>query len=465
MITGMRRVHLVGIGGSGMSGIAVVLLNLKCEVSGSDIQDSPLLERLRSDGASIFLGHAAENVKGADVVVFSNAIARDNPELLAASDLGIPVIPRAEMLAGLMRMTKCGVAVAGTHGKTSTSSMIAEILRTAGLDPTVIVGGAVDDRGSGGRLGSGNILVAEACESDGTFLKLDPTIAVITSLEREHMDYYRSEAQLFEAFVTFANNVPFYGCVVMCLDQPNLQMLIPKIKRRLMTYGMTTQSDLTAAEVRLDCFTSRFQVHRREKAGRRLLGEVSLNSPGMFSVQNALAAIAVALELGVDFEKIQAGLARFKRAGRRFELKGTPGDVMIVIDYGHHPTEIRETLKAAKAGWKRRILVAFQPHRFSRTQDLLRDFFTIFNDADFLVITPIYPAGESPIEGIDSKLIFEGVKRMGHKAVHLVEGKLEATELLAKESRAGDMILILGAGDIHTIGDALLEKLNHNIRR
>ncbi len=464
MFAGIRRIHLVGIGGSGMSSIAEVLLRLGYEVSGSDIQDSDLIGRLKSLGARVFIPHSKKNVAGADLVVYSNAIAGDNPELLAARKSGIPDIPRAEMLAGLMRMSKYGIAVAGTHGKTSTACMIANVLRTAKLDPTVVIGGIVSDIGSGGRLGAGDILVAEACESDGTILKLSPTIGVVTSLEREHMERYGSEEALFDTFVSFANEVPFYGTIVMCLDQPNLKSLIPKIKRRLLTYGLATDSDIMATDVRFKGFTSQFEVHKRQGQSHQRLGQITIASPGVFSVYNALAAVTVGLELGIDFAVISDALANFVRPGRRFELKGVENDIMVIVDYGHHPTEIRETLKAAKLGWQRRILVTFQPHRFTRTQDLLPQFFTVFNEADFLVITSIYPAGEKPIEGVDGRLILEGVTRMGHRAAHYVENKSQAAERLVKEARPGDMVLVLGAGDIYTMGDVILEGIREKVR-
>jgi UDP-N-acetylmuramate--alanine ligase len=459
MFAGIKRIHLVGIGGSGMSSIAEVLLRLGYDVSGSDIERTDLLGRLDSQGARVFVGHSESNVARSDLVVYSNAIGGDNPELMAARDSGIPVIPRAEMLAGLMRMSKYGIAVAGTHGKTSTACMIAEILRTAKLDPTVVIGGIVSDIGSGGRLGAGDILVAEACESDGTILKLSPTIGVITSLEREHIEQYGSEENLFDTFVKFANEVPFYGTMVMCLDQPNLQSLIPKIKRRILTYGLTTQSDIVAKDVRFKEFTSQFEVHGRQGQNHQRLGQITIASPGVFSVYNALAAVTVGLELDIEFALIADALANFRLPKRRFELKGVENDIMVIVDYGHHPTEIRETLRAAKLGWQRRVLVAFQPHRFTRTKDLLPQFFTVFNEADFLVITSIYPAGEEPIEGVDGRLIFEGVRRMGHRGACYVDDKSQAAERLVKEAKPGDMVLVLGAGDIYTIGDVILETI------
>lgn len=464
MFAGIKRIHLIGIGGSGMSSIAEVLLRLGYDVSGSDINDSDLIRRLEGLGAKVSISHSTKNIAGADVVVYSNAITADNPELLAARESGIPVIPRAEMLAGLMRMSKCGVAVAGTHGKTSTACMIANVLRTAKLDPTVVIGGIVSDIGSGGRLGAGDVLVAEACESDGTILKLSPTIGVITSLEREHMERYGNEEALFDTFVSFANEVPFYGTIVMCLDQPNLQALIPRIKRRLVTYGLTTQSDIMAQNVHFKEFTSQFEVARRQGQSHQRLGQITIASPGVFSVYNALGAVAVGLELGISFAVISDALADFVRPKRRFELRGTENDVMVVLDYGHHPTEIRETLKAAKLGWQKRILVAFQPHRFTRTQDLLSQFFTAFNEAEFLVITSIYPAGEKPIEGIDGRLIFEGVRRMGHRAAHFVGDKSQAAARIVSEARPGDMVLVFGAGDIYTIGDVILEGIREKVR-
>ncbi|MBN2208347.1 MAG: UDP-N-acetylmuramate--L-alanine ligase [Candidatus Coatesbacteria bacterium] len=461
MFVGIKRIHLVGIGGSGMSSIAEVLLKLGYEVSGSDIQQSGLITRLKGLGARISIPHQGRNIGGADVVVYSNAIALDNPEILAAKGSGVPIIPRAEMLAGLMRMSKCGIAVAGTHGKTSTACMIAEVLRTAKLDPTVVVGGIVSDIGSGGRLGAGDILVAEACESDGTILKLSPTIGVITSLEREHMERYESEEALFDTFVRFANDIPFYGMMVMCLDQPNLRALMPEIKRRLVTYGLTTQADVMGKDATFKDFESQFEVHRRHGRNQQRLGQIQVAAPGFFSVYNALGAVTVGLELGISFEVIREGLANFVRPKRRFELIGVENDTMVLIDYGHHPTEIRETLRAARLGWQRRLLVVFQPHRFTRTKDLLAQFFTAFNEADFLVITSIYPAGEKPIEGIDGRLIHEGVRRQGHRSAHYVADKSAAAERLVEEARPGDMVLVLGAGDIYTIGDVILERIRN----
>ena len=459
MFAGIKKIHFVGIGGSGMSSIAEVLLRLNYEVSGSDIEDSDLLHRLSNHGARISIPHAAANVAGSDLVVFSNAIARDNPELVAARKASIPIIPRAEMLAGLMRMNKCGIAVTGTHGKTSTASMIAEVLKTANLDPTVVIGGIVSDVGSGGRLGAGDVLVAEVCESDGTILKVSPTIGVITSLEREHMNHYASEEELFSTFVAFANEVPFYGTIIVCLDQPNLKALIPRIKRRLVTYGLSAEADLMAQDMAFESFVSRFDVYRRSGGGRQRLGRIEIPTPGMLSIYNALAATAVGLELGIDFDVIRKSLAKFVRPKRRFELKGMVHDIMVIVDYGHHPTEIRETLKAAKLGWQRRLLVAFQPHRFTRTQDLLKRFFTAFGDADFLIITSIYPAGEKPIKGVSARLILEGVRRAGHSSAHFVKEMTQAAQRLVNEARPGDMIIILGAGDIYKIGEVVLSGL------
>lgn len=328
-----------------------------------------------------------------------------------------------------------------------------------------MVGGIISGFGSGGRLGAGEIMVAEACESDGTFLKLDPTISVVTSLEREHMDYYETQERLFDAFTAFANKVPFYGCVVMCLDQPNLQALIPKVRRRIVTYGTSVQSDIMASDIEQDGFTTRFTLTRRKDGKREQLGQIEIASPGRFSVQNALAAVTVGLELNLEFDEIEKGLKAYKRAGRRFEHKGTVGDVVVIEDYGHHPTEIKATLRAAKEGWDRRLLVLFQPHRFTRTRDLLTEFFTAFNDADILFVTPIYPASESAIEGIDSGLISSGVKKMGHKAVFLAEDVEDASRMVVEHARPNDMIIILGAGDIYKASEPILKGLNDKFGR
>ncbi|NOS35878.1 MAG: UDP-N-acetylmuramate--L-alanine ligase, partial [Deltaproteobacteria bacterium] len=377
----IKNIHFVGVGGAGMSGLAEVLLNLGYKVSGSDLKATNVTDRLGNLGIDIVIGHSKEHISGADVVVYSSAVHQDNPEIVESREQQIPVIPRAEMLAELMRV-KYGIAVAGTHGKTTTTSMIAAMLGHAGIDPTVVIGGKLNSMGSNAKLGKGEYLVAEADESDGSFVKLSPTIAVVTNIDREHMDYYHDMDDVLSNYLSFINKVPFYGCAVLCLDHPNIQSLMPQVARRHVTYGMTVQSDVSAREIEAKEMTTSFSLWYR---GERL-GRVSLGMPGEHSVYNALAAIAVGLELGVNFQQIAEGLEGFDGVQRRFQLKGKARDVIIVDDYGHHPEEIKVTLRAAKEGWGRRVVAVFQPHRYTRTRDLLADFFSAFNDADSLVI-------------------------------------------------------------------------------
>ncbi len=446
-----RRVHFVGIGGSGMSGIAEVLHNMGFEVSGSDIARKDTTERLERLGVKVFYGHSPENVRGAQLVVLSSAITEDNPEVQEARRLGIPVIPRAEMLAELMRV-KFSIAVSGAHGKTTTTSMIAQVLAEAGLDPTVVIGGRLKGFGTGARLGQSEYLVAEADESDKSFLKLLPTIAVITNIDREHMEAYGSLLALKRAFADFASRVPFYGAAVVNLDDPNVQEILPEIRRRVITYGLSRQADFSARAVVLEGLGSRFEVY----SGERKLTEVSLRVPGAHNVLNALAAFAVSQELGVSPEVAARALGEFSGVERRFEIKGERDGVVVVDDYGHHPTEIAATLEAARAWWQGRIVVVFQPHRYTRTRDLWRDFGPVFHQADELIILPIYPAGEKPIPGVSAELILEAVRASGHRAARLVSGKEEALEELKRVLKPGDMLLTLGAGDVWKVGEAYL---------
>jgi len=385
---GMRhrigKVHFVGIGGIGMSGIAEVLLNLGYRVTGSDLAESDTTQRLRGLGAEIFLGHRAENLREADVVVTSSAVPKDNPEVVAAQERLIPVIPRAEMLAELMRM-KYAIAVAGTHGKTTTTSMIATVLAHAGLDPTAVIGGKLNAFGSNAKLGQGDLLVAEADESDGSFLKLTPTIAVVTNIDAEHLDHYRDLGEIQEAFLEFINKVPFYGLAVLCLDQENVQALIPRVSKRFVTYGLTTQAHFRAADISFRGLMTTFRAFEKD----RELGQVDIRMPGMHSVYNALATLAAAREVDVSFDTVREALASFSGVQRRFQVKGEWGGVMAVDDYGHHPAEIKATLSAAKRGWERRTVVIFQPHRYTRTRDLFKECLTAFNQADVLFLTGI----------------------------------------------------------------------------
>src|SRR5262247_3595480 len=411
-----QQIHFIGIGGIGMSGIAEILLNLGYRVTGSDQKRSETVERLEQLGAKIFIGHAAANVETAHVVVYSSAVSRDNVELQAARQRQVPTIPRAEMLAELMRL-KYAIAVAGTHGKTTTTSMVGAVLAEGRLDPTIVVGGRVTNLGSNARLGQGEFLVAEADESDGSFLKLAPTIAVVTTVDAEHLDHYGSLDAIRDAFVAFVNKVPFYGSVVLCLDQPNIQLLIPRIEKRIVSYGLESGADLVARRLQLSGMTSRFEVYQRE----RLLGEVTLQIPGRHNVLNALAAIGVGLDLEIPFPTIQRALAGFSGVQRRFQSLGRARGVTVVDDYGHHPAEIRATLAAAaKTGFDCRVVTVFQPHRYTRTLHLRGEFLTAFNQADVLLVMDIYPAGEAPIPGVSGADLAEGIRAHGHRDVTYV---------------------------------------------
>jgi UDP-N-acetylmuramate--alanine ligase len=454
----IRRVHFVGMGGSGMSGIAEVLLNLGYRVSGSDLVESDTTLRLQRLGAEVVIGHRSENLRDADVVVISSALRKDNPEVIAAHERIIPVIPRAEMLAELMRM-KYGVAIAGTHGKTTTTSMIATVLAHGGLDPTAVIGGKLNSFGSNAKLGQGELLVAEADESDGSFLKLSPTIAVVTNIDPEHLDHYRNLEEIQKAFLEFINKVPFYGLAILCLDQENVQALIPQVQKRYVTYGMSSQANFRADELSYHGLTTSFRVFANE----RELGQISIQMPGLHSVYNALATIATASELDVNFEIVRQALGSFSGVQRRFQIKGEWDGVMVVDDYGHHPTEIKATLSAAKSGWGRRTVVIFQPHRYSRTRDLFKEFLTAFNQADVLFLIGIYPAGEDPIPGVDVQGLYEGIKGHGHKDVTLVLDKSAILDRLLPRLKPGDMVFTLGAGDVWKTGEALIERLKDRV--
>jgi UDP-N-acetylmuramate--alanine ligase len=455
-----QHIHFVGIGGAGMSGIAEVLLTLGYRVTGSDQKRNDAVERLERLGAKVFVGHAASQVEGAHVVVYSSAVARDNPELQAARQRQIPVIPRAEMLAELMRV-KYGIAIAGTHGKTTTTSMVGAVLAEAGLDPTVVVGGRVTAFGANARLGQGEFLVAEADESDGSFLKLTPTIAVVTTIDAEHLDHYRDLAAIREAFLSFVNMVPFYGAAVLCADQPDILGLLPRVEKRVVTYGLTGPADLVAAGLVLQGLRARFEVlHRGES-----LGELDLQVPGAHNVANALAATAVGLDLEVPFGVVKRALAGFTGVQRRFQVKGEVGDVMVVDDYGHHPAEIRATLAAARRGFGRRLVVAFQPHRYTRTAHLHDDFLTAFEDADVLAITDIYAAGEPPIPGVHARTLADAIAARATRDVHYIGDRGELVEFLVRTVRPGDLVLTMGAGDIGGIADQLLASLDRDAAR
>lgn len=453
----VRRVHFVGIGGIGMSGIAEVLLGLGLEVTGSDLRESDTVERLRERGATVYLGHRAGNTEGADVVVMSSAVTVENDEIRAARQAGIPVIPRAEMLAELMRL-KHGIAIAGSHGKTTTTSLVAAILNHAGIDPTVVIGGKVNQLGSGARLGQGEYLVAEADESDGSFLRLTPTLAAVTNLDLEHVDYWSGGVpQLQQAFADFLNRLPFYGLAVLCIDDDNVQSLLPKVVRRFVSYGRSTQAEYRAVHIVPEGTGSRFEVMVRGE----LRGEVKLRLVGEHNVLNALAAIAIAEEIGIAFSVIAEALSQFAGVQRRFTLRGEANGVLVVDDYGHHPTEIRATLAGARRAYPgRRIVVLFQPHRYSRTAGLLDEFGRAFNDADVVRVSDVYAAGEAPIEGAHAADVAASIASHGHRDARAAGTLPEAIEEVKSQLSPGDVVLTLGAGDVTRAGAALLESLS-----
>ena len=468
MLGKTRRIHFVGIGGIGMSGIAELLANLGYVVSGSDAKRSPVTERLESLGVTVRTGHAAGNVGDADVVVYSSAVRPDNPEVAEAAKRRIPVIPRAEMLAELMRL-RFGIAVAGAHGKTSTTSMVALVLERAGLDPTAVIGGRLSAFGSNARLGRGEYMVAEADESDRSFLRLSPSMAVITNIDREHMDAYGSFEDLQQAFVDFANKVPFYGAVVACADDAELCAVIPKFQRRVITYGIDSPKGthgpvpvLFGADVTLEGYGSHCVVQKYERRGGttiETLGELTLSVPGRHSVRNALAAIAVGLELDVPFAKIASALSQFRGAERRFENRGVVNGITVIDDYGHHPTEIAAVLAAARAAKPSRIVVAFQPHRYTRTRDLMAEFGTALAEADEVVLTGIYAASEDPIPGVTIEALAAAVNKVRSAPVHLVPKLDDMAGRVADIARSGDLVITLGAGSIGGLATALVDEL------
>jgi len=450
------RIHMIGIGGSGMSGIAEVLINMGYEVSGSDLHRTPVTDRLVSLGARIAEGHRAELVRDAAVVVASTAVRATNPEVEEARRLKIPVIARAEMLAELMRM-KHGIAVAGAHGKTTTTSMVASILAAGGFDPTVVVGGRVRALGTSARLGTGDFLVAEADESDGSFLRLSPSIAVITNIDREHLDHWTGGiTEIQDAFVDFANKVPFYGLCVVCAEDPRVREVLPRLERRVATYAATRPAHFRVADVRThDDYSTTFDVFEKDF----LLGRARIRMPGRHNALNALAAVAVGRELDMPAPAVLGALEAFEGVSRRFEIKGEESGVMVVDDYGHHPSEIRAVLRAAKEHGEHRVVALFQPHRYSRTRDLMGEFGDAFADADLVYVTSIYPAGEDPLEGVDASGVVEAVRRSGHPACRLVPDAEDLPAAVRPELRSGDVVITLGAGNIFRTGEALLTEL------
>jgi UDP-N-acetylmuramate--alanine ligase len=463
----IQRIHFVGIGGIGMSGIAEIMLNLAYTVSGSDLKRSAVSDRLRTLGATIFEGHAAENIRGADVVVTSSAISVSNPEVLEAHKLHIPVIQRAEMLAELMRL-KYGIAIAGMHGKTTTTSMVAAVLASGGLDPTVVVGGRVDTMGSNARLGRSQYLVAEADESDRSFLKLSPILAVVTNIDREHMDCYRNMQDVKRTFLEFMDRVPFYGMIVACNDDPILRRLLPKLKRRMVSYGTRKDSDF-----RIDLKKLERRVNGRGQDARpapplnsfnvkfraRDLGEFHLHVPGVHNVLNATAAIAVGIGLDIPVQNIRQALENFRGVDRRFQLRGRVRGIDVIDDYGHHPTEIRATLAAARQCGYRKVHVIFQPHRYTRTRDLMDEFANAFSDADSLIVLDIYPASEQPIEGITGEALARRIAGQSSCSVRYVSSFDEAITAATASAGEGEMILTLGAGSVSHLGPVLVDKL------
>ena len=449
-----KKLHFVGIGGSGMSGIAEILLNMGYAVTGSDLAEGEATRRLRELGAVTQLGHTAEHVGDADVVIISSAVRPDNPEVAEARRRFVPVIPRAQMLAELMRM-KYSVAVAGSHGKTTTTSMTSAVLSRGGFDPTIIIGGRVDRYGSGARLGKGAYLVAEADESDGSFLRLYPTVAVVTNIDAEHMDFYKTFTRVKEAFVEFINKTPFYGAAVLCLDDPVIQELIPRVEKRFWTYGIHANADVTAEEIVSEGFTVSFTMRLK---GERL-GRVTIGMPGAHNVYNAMAAAAVGFELEMKPEAVLEALHGFGGVQRRCQLKGEADGVMVVDDYGHHPSEIKATLRGLRQGFPgRRLVTLFQPHRYSRTRDHAAEFGACFYDADELIVTEVYPAGEDPLEGVNGEMVAREARAHGQKRVAFAPDLDEALGMVKRAARAGDLVVTLGAGDVWKVGERFLKE-------
>ena len=451
----VRRLHFIGAGGIGMSGLCEILRAMGFEVSGSDLKEGENLGRLRRLGVHIYIGHDAAHVKGADVVVYSSAIAKENPEYHAAMREGIPLISRGEMLAELMRM-KYAVAIAGSHGKTTTTSLVATVLRAAGLDPTVVVGGRMASLGSNARLGGGDLLVAEADESDGSFLRLSPTIAAITNVDPEHLDFYGSHEALKKAFVQFAERVPFYGLSVLCLDHPHVRDLLPQLNRRYVTYGLSRQADYVADAIAFRGLETAFNVQRRGQN----LGQFVVSMPGQHNVLNCLAVIAIADELEVPLDVVKEALSTFRGVARRFTVVAEPNQVALVDDYGHHPEEIRVTLNAARHAYAKRVLVAFQPHRYTRTRALFQEFARAFDQADEVYVSDVYAAGEAPLPGITGEALARAIESHGHRHVEYVAGRDDLAERLARAAQPGDVVIALGAGDINRVLGPLEAKLS-----
>ena len=450
----VKNIHFVGIGGIGMSGIAEVLLNLGYAISGSDLEHTDITARLALLGARIFHGHRSSNLTDADVLVKSTAVGEENPEVMEAHRRNIPVIPRAEMLAELLKL-KYSIAVSGCHGKTTTTSIISTVLSHGGLDPTMVIGGRLDSIGSNARLGEGEFIVAEADESDGSFLSLNPYLAVITNIDREHLDYYPGIGEIKDAFLRFANSVPFYGAVILCSDCDNVRDILPRVKRKAITYGIYNEADFRAADISFKGLTSRFSLYQ----GEEHLGEIEMQVPGLFNVYNAMAAVAVGIELGMPFSAIREGMEAYRGVHRRLEIKGQAGGVTVVDDYGHHPTEIKAVLGAARRAWEGRLIVVFQPHRYTRTRALFDDFLDSFDDATALILTDIYAASEKEIQGVHAINLGKGIQEHGHGDVTYLSSFGEIADHLCAIVQPGDVVLTLGAGNVWRIGEDLLERL------
>ncbi len=448
------RIHFVGVGGIGMSGLAEVLVNLGYPVSGSDLSKGVVVERLQSIGVKFFEKHRKDHVRGADVVVVSSAVRSDNPELEEARRLQIPIIPRAEMLAELMRL-KYGIAVAGSHGKTSTTSMVSVLLARGGLDPTMVIGGRLGILGSNAKLGRSDFMVVEADESDRSFLHLSPVAAVVTGIDREHLEAYRDMEDLKDAFVDFVNKIPFYGASLLCLDDERVQDILPRIKRRYVTYGFSTQADITADAINLSGMNSCYRLKVRGQE----MGSIKLRVPGRHNVLNSLAAVGVGLELGISLEDIGAGLESYSGVDRRFQVKGDHAGILVVDDYAHHPTEIRASLATAKEAFGRRTVVVFQPHRYSRVKELFDDFCRAFHQADLLLVTEIYPAGEDPLPDVSGQRLADGIKVHGHRDVRFVGDLQTIPKILEDQLLEGDLIMTLGAGSVTSLSDELAEMI------
>ena len=457
MFRKVKKIHFVGIGGIGMSGIAELLLNLRFKVSGSDLNNSDIIENLKSQGAEISNKHDKRNIKNCEVVVYSSAVPSDNVELIEAVEKNIPIIKRAEMLGELVALKQTSIAIGGTHGKTSTSSMIGALLSKNKLDPTLIVGGLVKSLDTNSKLGNGDLIVVEADEYDKSFLQIKPTIAIITNIEKEHMDCYENLNDLRSSFAQFANSVPFYGALIACIDSPEVQNLLPLVKRPIITYGLSLQAEISAKNIKYHEEETSFSLYKNNKK----MGNVLLNVPGEHNVLNSLAAAAIGFEMGLNIESIIKGLKNYEGVRRRFEIKGIKNDIMVVDDYAHHPTEVSATLQAAKNGWDRRIVAVFQPHLFSRTKDFYKEFAAAFMDSDILIITDIYPARELPIDGVNGKLIYNSAKSIGHKNVHYVPNIEDIKEYLDGLVKSNDMIITIGAGTIWRYGQAYFDHLNN----